>query len=211
VYAREFGTVEVNNAFYRLPERSVFEQWRERTPDGFVFAVKASRYLTHIKRLRDPAEPVARLLEGARGLGPKLGPVLLQLPPTLPGDPGLLDATLAEFPADIRVVVEARHATWFTDEVRRVLRRRRAALCWADRRGRPVAPRWRTADFGYLRLHEGRAAPWPRYGPAALRGWARRLRAAFDGDVFVYFNNDQGAAAVHNARTMMEDLVHGDL
>lgn len=202
-YAARFGTVEVNNAFYRLPEREVFARWRERTPDDFVVAVKMSRFLTHVKRLRDPSEPVARFLGRASALGPRLGPVLLQLPPNLPADAALLDATLALFPAEVRVTVEPRHPSWWVDPVRRVLERHRAALCWADRGGRPVTPLWRTTDFGYLRLHEGRAHPRPRYGRAALRSWLDRLGATFgDGEtVHVYFNNDPGGAAVVDAGT----------
>jgi uncharacterized protein YecE (DUF72 family) len=202
-YAERFATVEVNNAFYRLPEKSVFEGWRSRTPAGFCFAVKASRYLTHVKRLREPAEPVARLMERAAGLGDRLGPILLQLPPRLRGHPDLLDACLACFPDDVRLAVEPRHETWWTPEVREVLERHGAALCWADRRGRPVTPLWRTADWGYLRLHEGRAQPWPCYGRTALRTWVTRLAASWpdQADVFVYFNNDPGGAAVDNAAT----------
>jgi uncharacterized protein YecE (DUF72 family) len=196
-YADHFPVVEVNNAFYRLPERSTFEQWRERTPDGFRFAVKMSRYLTHVKRLRDPAEPVGRFLERADALGDKLGPVLLQLPPTLQADLGALDETLAQFPERVRVVVEPRHPTWFTGECRALLEKKGAALCWADRLGRPVTPLWVTAGFGYLRLHEGRANPRPRYGRTALQSWLRRLHAVRDG--FVFFNNDPGGAAVTDA------------
>ncbi|MEV6926840.1 DUF72 domain-containing protein [Dactylosporangium sp. NPDC051485] len=199
-YAQAFGTVEVNNAFYRLPERATFEDWRARTPDDFVVAVKASRYLTHIKRLREPREPVHRLMQRAEGLGSKLGPVLLQLPPTLPADPGALDATLAAFPKGVRVAVEPRHDSWWTPEIRDVLQSRNAALCWSDREGRPQAPLWRTADWGYLRLHEGRATPRPRYGRSALDTWTGRLREAFKTqDVYVYFNNDPGCAAVADA------------
>ncbi len=206
-YADEFATVEVNNAFYRLPERSVFERWREQTPDGFVLAVKVSRYLTHVKRLVDPAEPVARLVDRAVGLGPRLGPYLLQLPPTLSSSPERLDACLAAFPAAARVAVEPRHESWWSDEVCAVLARHRAALCWADRGGRPVTPRWRTADWGYLRLHEGTAAPRPSYGPSALGTWLDRIDEAWPGarraDVYVYFNNDRGGAAVRNASRMV--------
>ena len=139
-YARDFSTVEVNNAFYRLPERSVFERWRQQTPEGFVVAVKVSRYLTHVRRLQDPLEPVGRLVDRAAGLGDRLGPYLLQLPPTLRAEPERLDACLAAFPTDARVAVEPRHESWWTDEVRTVLERRGAALCWSDRRGRPVVP-----------------------------------------------------------------------
>ncbi|MGI8691450.1 MAG: DUF72 domain-containing protein [Geodermatophilaceae bacterium] len=207
-YAETFDTVEVNNAFYRLPERSVFESWRERTPPGFLVAVKASRFLTHIKRLREPSEPVARLLDRAEGLGGKLGPILLQLPPTLRADAALLMDCLSCFPAGVRVSVEPRHPSWWTPEIRELLSAYNAALCWSDRRSRPITPLWRTADWGYLRLHEGRASPWPRYGRTALRSWAKRIAGEWgpDDDVFVYFNNDQRGAAVLDARAMRSAL-----
>jgi uncharacterized protein YecE (DUF72 family) len=168
-YAAGFATVEVNNAFYRLPERDTFARWREQTPDDFCVAVKLSRYLTHIKRLAEPAEPVSRFLDRAAGLGDRLGPVLMQLPPTLRADAGLLAAALERFPAGVRVAVEPRHDSWWRPEIEAVLGRYRAALVWADRLGRPTGPLWRTTDWGYLRLHEGTAAPRPRYGRAATR------------------------------------------
>ncbi|MFI0357604.1 DUF72 domain-containing protein [Actinomadura sp. 9N407] len=199
-YGESFATVENNGAFYRLPKRETFESWRERTPDGFVMAVKASRFLTHIKRLKEPAEPVERLMGVARGLGDKLGPILLQLPPTLQVDPVRLAECLALFPTDVRVAVEPRHISWWTDETREVLERHRAALCWADRLGRPVTPLWRTADWTYLRFHEGAARPWPRYGKRALETWARLI----GDDAYVYFNNDPGGAAVRNAFEFVE-------
>src|SRR5579862_1836269 len=113
-YASQYATVENNNAFYRLPSRDTFATWRDRTPDGFVMAVKASRYLTHVRRLRDPAEPVRRMLDSFAGLGDRLGPVLIQLPPGMRADAVLLDTTLARFPADIRVAVEPRDASWWS-------------------------------------------------------------------------------------------------
>ena len=208
-YAGRYLTVENNSSFYRLPSRETFESWRDRTPDDFVMAVKASRYLTHVRRLRDPAEPAARLLAAAAGLGAKLGPVLLQLPPTMQADPGTLDACLTAFRASatalgmrgLRLAVEPRHESWWTQETRQVLAGHDAALCLADRRGRPVTPLWRTATWGYLRFHEGTARPWPRYGPQALRTWVGRLAEAWPGeaDVYVYFNNDPGGAAVVNS------------
>lgn len=199
-YAERFATVENNGAFYRLPGPETFEQWRTRTPEGFVMAVKASRYLTHIQRLRDPAEPVRRMLDAFASLKEKLGPVLLQLPPTLRADPELLDRTLGAFPADVRVAVEPRHPSWWTDDVRDVLTGRGAALCWADRAGQPVTPRWRTAGWGYLRFHEGDADPWPRYSGRCLRDWAARAADAWPaGPVYAYFNNDQLGAAVLDA------------
>src|SRR5688500_9872866 len=135
-YAEHFATVEVNNAFYRLPERETFAKWRARTPDDFCVAVKVSRYLTHVKRLSDPEEPVARFVGRATALGDRLGPVLLQLPPTLRADPAALDATLAFFPRDVRVAVEPRHESWWTSETESVLKGHDAALCWADSKGR---------------------------------------------------------------------------
>ena len=199
-YAENFATVEVNNAFYRLPEKSTFEQWRDRTPADFVLAVKMSRYLTHVKRLNEPEEPVRRFLSRAEGLGDKLGPVLIQLPPTLKGDPAALETTLAQFPRQVEVVVEPRHPTWFTDETRAVLEKHGAALCWADRKGRPLNPLWQTAGFGYVRLHEGRAKPWPNYGRAALGSWLDKA-GRFD-RTYIFFNNDPGCAAVENATVL---------
>jgi uncharacterized protein YecE (DUF72 family) len=196
-YATRFDTVEVNNAFYRLPAYGVFAKWRERLPSGFVVAVKASRFLTHVKRLAEPAEPVDRLMKAASGLGDRLGPILLQLPPSLSVELDRLHACLAEFPAGTRVAVEPRHASWWTDDVRRLLEKHGAALAWADRKSRPVTPLWRTTDWTYLRLHEGAASPWPSYGRAALQTWADRITD----DSYVYFNNDQHATAPKNAAT----------
>src|SRR5215470_6173233 len=212
-YAGQYATVENNSTFYRLPARDTFEDWQARTPGDFVMTVKASRYLTHVKRLRDPEEPVAKLMAAATGLAGRLGPVLLQLPPNLTADPERLAACLeafARYPGagprgpgggGVRVAVEPRHPSWWTGEVRQVLAAHGAALCWADRLGRPVTPLWRTADWGYLRFHEGAAHPWPRYGTQALRGWASHTAEAWPGgaDVFVYFNNDQHAAALYDA------------
>ncbi len=200
-YAERFATVENNGTFYRLPGRDTFGEWHARTPDGFVMAIKASRYLSHIRRLRDPAEPVRRMLEAASGLAGTLGPVLIQLPPGLTADPALLDECLRQFPADVRVAVEPRHDSWWTDAVRSVLTDRGAALCWADRAGTAVTPLWRTAGWGYLRFHEGAASPWPRYGEAELRAWAGRIAATWprSAPVYAYFNNDQEGAAVQDA------------
>jgi uncharacterized protein YecE (DUF72 family) len=197
--------VEVNNAFYRLPERATFAAWRDQVPDGFVVAVKVSRYLSHIKRLKDPEEPVARLIDRAEGLGDRLGPFLLQLPPNLHADAKRLDTCLAAFPKGARVAVEPRHDSWWTDEVRRVLTDHDAALCWADRQNRARTPLWATASWGYLRMHEGRARPRPSYGRQALRSWLDRLGGTWpaQADVFVFFNNDHGGAAVRNARTLL--------
>lgn len=201
-YATHFTTVEVNNAFYRLPEQATFESWAKRTPAGFVVAVKASRYLTHIKRLRDPAEPVKRLLDRANALGAKLGPVLLQLPPTLGINLDALDETLACFPRGVRVAVEMRNPSWFVDSTAEVLAEHGAAYCLVDE-PHHRAPYWQTADWGYVRFHEGTASPKPSYGRASLLRWATRLESMFGdkGDVYAYFNNDTGGWAPRNATT----------
>ena len=199
-YAAAFATVEVNAAFYRLPKRETFADWRARTPEDFTMAVKASRYLTHIRRLRDPAEPVRRLMAAASALGPRLGPVLLQLPPTLVADPSDLDACLRCFPVGQRVAVEPRHESWWVPQVRQVLERNGAALCWADRGSHPVSPLWRTADWGYVRLHQGRGAGF-HYGSRALEHWVERIQDTWapEATIHVYFNNDMGGAAVDDA------------
>src|SRR5215831_4327209 len=189
-YAGRYATVENNSTFYRLPARDTFADWQARTPDDFVMSVKASRYLTHVKRLRDPGEPVAKLMAAAAGLGGRLG------------------ACLAAFaghrsPGAVRVAVEPRHPSWWTEEVRQVLAGHGAALCWADQLGRPVTPLWRTAGWGYLRFHQGAARPWPRYGQRALRSWLDRVTAIWpdEATVYVYFNNDPGGAAVTDSAT----------
>lgn len=200
-YVETFSTVESNNAFYRLPSVDQFARWRERTPPGFVMAVKASRFLTHVKRMREPEEPVDRLLRAADGLGDRLGPILLQLPPTQQVDLDRLDRCLRCFPPRVRVAVEPRHLSWWLPETRALLTERGAALCWSDRLGRPQSPLWRTADWGYVRFHQGRARPLPSYGETALRSWLGRIEDAWspEQDVFAYFNNDPGGAAVRNA------------
>ena len=174
-YSERFQTVEVNNAFYRLPEKKTFEAWRDRTPEDFIVTVKVSRYLTHIKRLKDSEEPVGRFMERAVGLGAKLGPVLIQLPPTLKIDLVSLDETLTHFGGRVRVAVEFRHPTWFVEETRALLTKHEAALCWADREAEPIAPLWRTAPWGYVRFHEGLDTPRPCYEVDTLKTWVKRL------------------------------------
>jgi uncharacterized protein YecE (DUF72 family) len=201
-YAQHFTTVELNVTFYRQPKPETFAQWAQRSPDGFVFAAKASRYLTHIKRLREPDASVRYYMDGARRLGAKLGPILLQLPPNLAADVDALDGALAVFPADLRLAVEPRHPSWFADDrVRAVLERRGAALCLADT-PRHRAPVWRTTDWTYVRFHEGRSTPHPCYGRDALARWAQRIAEQWnrDDDVYAYFNNDGRACALRDAR-----------
>jgi len=205
---RDFRTVELNVTFYRLPRVEVFAGWFTRSPDDAIITVKASRYLTHVKRLRDPQPSVAMLMDRIAPLGHKLGPVLIQLPPDLAVAVEALDTTLAAFPAGVRLAVEPRHESWWIDDVRRLLERHNAALCWADRKGGAITPLWRTADWGYVRFHEGSADPWPFYTDDELRSWAGTIATTFpdDCDVYAYFNNDPGAAAIDNAITFADSL-----
>ena len=201
-YAERFATVEVNNTFYHLPAASTFDAWRERTPADFTIAVKISRYLTHIKRLLDAPAIVETFMERAQRLGPKLGPVLVQLPPRFPVDRGRLEGVLGALArwGPVRVAVEFRDDSWYTEEVRDLLVEHGAALVLADspRRSQPL---WRTADWGFVRFHEGRASPRPCYGERALDTWARRIAGLWrpSDDVHCFFNNDPRACALRDA------------
>jgi uncharacterized protein YecE (DUF72 family) len=205
-YAGRFPVVELNVTIYRMPSGRTFRSWRDRVPDGFTFAVKASRYLTHIRRLRSPRESVEILVERAGTLGDRLGCYLLQLPPDLEMDVDRLDRTLDAF-GRARVAVEFRHPSWFTSSVRSCLRAHEAALCIVDRRG-PRTPFWATADWTYLRFHAGRASPPGCYGETALRSWVRRIEALPPSvrRGYAYFNNDGYACAVANATRLAELL-----
>lgn len=204
-FAERFQTVEVNNTFYNLPEKPVFENWRRISPPDFVFALKMSRFLTHLKRLRDPEEPVERFMDRARALGSKLGPILIQLPPRFGADLERLDATLRLFPPSVRVAVEFRDESWFVNGVRELLERRGVALCLADS-PRRQQPAWRTADWGFVRFHEGHGAQRPGYERDALRRWVERIAGMWTqrDDVYVYFNNDHKGYAIRDAATFAE-------
>lgn len=207
-YARHFPTVEINATFYRLPRSRTFAQWRSVVTGAFTFAVKASRYITHIKRLRLSRGPVRRLLGRARPLGRRLGPVLFQLPPTFAPDEGRLARFLAGLPAGHRYAVEFRHAGWHRESVYGLLRRRGVACCISDGPGIPLGA-VRTAAFVYARFHGPDGIGAGRYPIAALRRWAQALRALTTGrTAYVYFNNDQAGYAVENAREFT-DLLRG--
>ena len=205
---RDYETVELNVSFYRLPKREVFAGWSARATSDAIVTVKASRYLTHIKRLKDPKPSVDMLMERATALGPHLGPILIQLPPGMDVDVPALAETLEAFPAGTRLAVEPRDDRWWTDEVRGVLTEHNAALVWADREDKPLSPLWRTADWGYVRFHHGTADPWPFYSRAVMGEWANRIIDQYDNDadVFVYFNNDPAGGALANSIDFAEAL-----
>jgi uncharacterized protein YecE (DUF72 family) len=208
-YAEEFGTTEINSSFYHLPRAQTFTHWAEQVPIDFVFAVKASRFLTHIKRLLDPEEPWQRFIERAVNLGDRLGPILLQFPPSFRKNAPRLEAffktaaSITPCPSPLKLVCEFRHESWFSDEIYRLLNRYHAAWCIADGAKYPRKDLV-TTDFAYLRYH-GRSKMFAsNYSKAMLLKEAhliqRYLRTGVD--VFVYFNNDAKGNAVRNARLL---------
>jgi uncharacterized protein YecE (DUF72 family) len=207
-YAEEFDTVEINNTFYRLPSLDAVRGWVEQSPAGFTFAVKSSRYLTHIKRLTDMDRGVARLLERLEPLAssPKMGPMLWQLPGNFRRDDERLAFALDHLPPG-RHTFEFRHESWFADEVLDALRAHGVALTIGDHPERPWQSYELTADFTFVRFHHGRRGRRGNYSPTELDEWARELRRlARRAEVFAYFNNDWEGFAVENARGMRKRL-----
>jgi uncharacterized protein YecE (DUF72 family) len=214
-YARRFDTVELNNSFYRLPEAAQFDRWRRQVPDRFTFAVKASRYLTHFKRLIDPEEPLERLLTRARHLGTALGPVLYQLPPGWVPPADRFERFLSLLPRrasgrgrELQHVVEFRDPRCYAPDILAALAHHDVALCVHDMPG-STSPRLVTGPLVYLRLHGYGARYGGSYPDEVLRDWAAWLTEAARGrPAYVYFNNDRHAHAVGNAATLMQ-LVSG--
>lgn len=207
-YATIFDTVEVNATFYRLPTRKTVAAWVEKTPDDFVFAIKASRYLTHVKRLRELAEGVARFGERIEPLAgtPKMGPVLWQLPESFHRDDERLARALEALPGS-RNCFEFRHPSWFCDEVMSLLREHGVALVIGDHPERRFQSHELTADWTYVRLHYGGRGRRGNYSTTELERWKRRIAAwRSRAEVFVYANNDWEAFAVKNARWLKERL-----
>jgi uncharacterized protein YecE (DUF72 family) len=204
-YARSFDTVEINASFYRLPTRSSAKRWASTTPDGFVFAVKASRYLTHVKRLRGVGDGVARLAERIEPLADagKLGPILWQLPENFHRDDERLAEALVELPAG-RHAFELRHESWFAPDVEALLREHGVALVVGDHPERPFQTLTRTTEWMFARLHQGRGKDG-NYTPAQVREWAGRVRSwRTDGDVYLYFNDDWNGHAVREAARLKQ-------
>jgi uncharacterized protein YecE (DUF72 family) len=201
-YATRFHTVELNNPFYRLPSREMFLRWREATPPAFHFAVKVSRFITHMKRLRDAAEPIGTFVELAAELGPKLGPLLFQLPPSFHADLERLDQFLSVLPPERRWVMEFRHPSWHAPAIYQLLAKQRVALC-IPVGGRVQPDLVTTARFTYVRMHAG-TSPGGGFAPEQLRLWAARLRGLGRAGIeaYVYFNNDRGGHAPRDAQAL---------
>jgi uncharacterized protein YecE (DUF72 family) len=200
-YSECFTTVEVNATFYRLIERSAVEHWIEQTPQGFIFAVKGSRYLTHVKRLSDIGSGVVKFYERIEPLiaADRLGPVLWQLPETFKRDDDRLAAALQRLPRG-RHAFEFRHASWFVSEVYTLLRAHGAALVIGDHPERRFQTYERTAGWRYVRFHYGARGRGGNYSERELETWARRLHGwRADGGLYIYFNNDWSAFAPRNA------------
>ncbi len=208
-YATAFDTVEINNSFYRLPPPETFARWREVAPPGFLYAVKASRFLTHMKKLKDPEEPIARFFDHAGHLGPHLGPVLYQLPPAWTVNVERLAHFLGALPAGYCHVVEFRDPSWYDDRVYALLEQHGVALCVHDMQG-SATERLQVGPFVYVRFHHGTAKYGGRYPDARLDGWADWLlaRQAAGVDVYAYFNNDTGGHAPRDAARLRARM-HG--
>ena len=204
-FSSVFPTVEVNNSFYRLPNESAFDRWRALTPEDFVVTVKASRYITHIKRLRESAQPLELFWSRCTRLGAKLGSVLFQLPPRFAADVPRLRAFVGLLPEGMRAAFEFRDRSWETDEVFSILDDAGAALVlpdWPDRE-----PDLRVCGgWSYVRLHKGSRVR-PGYSRTKLARWADRFADLGSLDAYVYFNNDTGGAALRNAATFTQLLV----
>jgi uncharacterized protein YecE (DUF72 family) len=203
-YLQQFDTVELNNSFYRLPEASTFDCWRESTPPNFIFAVKASRFITHNKKLKDPEHALDNLLPRAAHLGPKLGPILFQLPPHWRVNPERLLKLLEILPRNLRYTIEFRELSWINPEVLEILRKFNAAFCIYELAGYH-SPLHITADFAYVRLHGPESGKYQgSYTQRQLAAWAcqievwrREMKA-----IYIYFDNDQAGYAVTNALTL---------
>jgi uncharacterized protein YecE (DUF72 family) len=219
-YALTFDTVEVNNSFYRLPEAGTFAKWRDQAPPRFVYAVKASRFLTHMKKLKDPEEPLRRFYMRARHLGSHLGPILYQLPPRWPLNLERFEIFLralsklsasAKAPARLRHVVEFREPSWHDDRVFSLLEYHRVALCLHDMQG-AATDKVVIGPFVYTRFHFGTQKYGGRYDDRRLDQWAGWLadRAASGLEVFAYFNNDTGGHAPRDA-VRLRSVIDGRL
>lgn len=205
-YAEHFDTVEVNNTFYQLPQYSTFESWREIVPQGFTFALKASRFITHMKKLKDPKSSSEKFFGRSERLEDKLGPILFQLPPSWQLDFDRLAEFLETIPSGHQYAFEFRNESWLTNEVYDLLRQYNIAFCIQDFRGKQ-SPFEITANFSYVRMHGPTEHVYSgSYSDVALNKWSRRIKRWRKElrDVYVYFNNDVGGCAVTDTMRLRE-------
>lgn len=215
-YAERFATVEVNYSFYHLPRETTYANWYAQTSPGFVFALKGSRFITHIKRLREVEREWKEFVQRSLVLKEKLGPILLQFPPSFHASPEnleLMEAFLnyAATPHLPRIAMEFRHQSCFEEKALALLRHYRAALVIAHSRRYPIAPVLATSDFAYFRFHGPEELFASSYSDAELREWAAHMRSLMRKgcDVYAYFNNDVGGYAVSNANTLARMMESG--
>lgn len=199
-YSERFQDVELNNTFYQLPKVSTLGNWKERTPDGFLFTTNANRYITHMKHLKDPRPSVGIFLKRVRVLEPKLGPILFQLPPSWNFNRQRLESFLPSLPASQRYAFELRDPTWINDEAFELLQEYEAAFCMYQFDGR-LSPKWLTADFVYVRLHGPKGAYQVSFDISKLAGWAGAISSWVrqGKEVFCFFDNDQSGHAAQKA------------
>jgi len=202
-YATHFNTVELNNSFYRLPTENAFNTWRDSVPADFTYAVKVSRFITHIKRLKDTGEAVEKFITRARILGDKLGPLLYQLPPNMHRNDEVLESFLSILPEGMRHVFEFRHQSWLEEGVFQILQKYGVGFCVFDMPS-IGCPAIATADFAYIRFHGSTGLYSSCYSDEELASWGKRLAnlARNLKSVYIYFNNDAEAFAVRNAVTL---------
>jgi uncharacterized protein YecE (DUF72 family) len=210
-YAATFDTVEINNVFYRLPEAKTFKAWRSQAPEGFLYAVKANRYLTHLKKLKDVKTPLRKFLDRARILRESLGPILYQLPPRWRLNRDRLESFLDLLPDDLLHVIEFRDQSWLVDEVFQLLNDRGISYCAHDLRATnpPLrAPRLVTGPIAYVRFHGPKQRYRGSYPEPTLRSWAEWIEDQARGgkDVYVYFNNDAEAHAIRDAQRLRRKI-----
>ncbi len=205
-YVQHFNATEINNTFYRLPKPETFAQWRDSVPDGFRFAVKASRYITHMKKLKTPEESLAKFLDGISALGEKLGPILFQLPPNFKLNQERLEQFLEALPEDGHYVFEFRDPGWTDAGVLEALDTRGAAISAATPEGLEQQPA--KAKLVYARLHGPHGDYTGRYSEDALEEWAQRLNARREAgrDIYCFFDNDQDGAAPLDAQVLRDKL-----
>ncbi|MBS3819450.1 DUF72 domain-containing protein [bacterium] len=204
-YMKYFHTAEINNSFYQIPQKKTLELWRNTVPGNFNFSVKASRYITHMKKLKDPHQPVSHFLQRIDTLGNKRGPILFQLPPRWKCNPERLESFLKILPKNYRYTFEFRDPSWFNSQVYEILTRYKASFCIYDLDGR-LSPKKITADFVYIRLH-GPDGPYQgKYNQKTLSNWSSDFSrwTQQNKEVYCYFDNDQAGFAVQNAWELQE-------
>jgi uncharacterized protein YecE (DUF72 family) len=202
-YYERFNTVELNTTFYHLPKKTTFEKWYSESPPDFIFSIKASRYITHIKKLIEPEEPVKRFFENAAGIKDKAGVILFQLPPGLKYNEERLVNIINILPGNYRYTFEFRNETWWNDKAYELLKDQNIAFCIFELAGQ-ITPRLATADFIYIRLHGPGGKYSGSYSDETLKSWASDFSKWMDEgkDVYCYFDNDDSAYAVYNAFTL---------